>query len=252
MVTNSVNHIVVITGASSGIGLAVAKKAALNEQCVVIMVAKNEEKLVAAKSQLVAAGYLNVEHFTADITINEQVTQLFKFIQKIKLPVYGFVHCAGTMYESPLLMTRDHLVDEQYHQHVKSAIMLAQGISKIMARNKSGSIVFISSVVAQQGSRGQSVYAAMKSALHGLTASLAAELGTMNIRVNAVAPGVIDTALVAHIPDEKKQQLIKNTALGRIGQPEEVADVINFLFAEESRFITGQVIHVDGGLKLGL
>ncbi|WP_419147784.1 SDR family NAD(P)-dependent oxidoreductase [Pseudoalteromonas 'SMAR'] len=250
--TSSTNQLTVITGGSSGIGLALANNIVSTQPDTVLLVARDEKKLFSAKEQLHNQGLSEVLTFTADVTETDDIQALLKYILQLKLPVANFVHCAGTIYEAPLMMSRESLIDNQYQQHLKSAILLCQGISKLMARSKRGSIVLVSSIVASQGIPGQSVYAAMKSALHGFIASLSAELGGMNIRVNGVAPGFIETPLVEHFSSEKKQQLIAATALKRLGKPEDVADVIAFLLSEQSRFITGQVIAVDGGLKLGI
>ncbi len=250
--TDVLKQIIVVTGGTSGIGMATVKKVASEPSNLVVVAAKTDEKLQTLKASMQSQGFGNIVTYCIDLTESESFRAFFSFIQKLKLPVFGFIHSAGKMYEAPLLMSRESLIDEQYHQHLKSTILLAQGLSKLMARDKQGSIIFISSVVAEKGAKGQSVYAAMKSALHGLALSLSAELGVFKIRVNVIAPGVIDTPLISHFDDEKKQDIVKNTALGRIGHPDDVADVIDFLLSHSSRFITGQTLHVDGGLRLGL
>jgi 3-oxoacyl-[acyl-carrier protein] reductase len=111
-------------------------------------------------------------------------------------------------------------------------------------------MVNLCSVVGENGSAGQSAYATSKAALSGMSKSLAKELGSLHIRVNGVAPGFIDTDLVAHYPDETRQQVLNNIALQRAGQADEVAELICFLLSEKASYITGQIIAIDGGIKL--
>ncbi|WP_171038983.1 SDR family NAD(P)-dependent oxidoreductase [Pseudoalteromonas sp. S1727] len=239
-----------ITGASSGIGYAIARNL-VRQHKAVILVARNTEKLNMAQAQLLELcpdAHILTE--VVDLSDSAQIKRLLSFISQQKINLEGVVHCAGDMLEAPLMMSRDIQIDQQYQIHLKSALLLCQGVSKLMLRKKYGSIVLVSSVVAEQGGSGQVVYASMKAAIKGLVTSLAQELGSYNIRVNALAPGVIETPLIAHFDDEKKQQLSQRTALKRLGEAEDIANVAAFLLASQSAYITGQTIAVDGGLRL--
>lgn len=239
-----------ITGANSGIGYATASNLVAQHKAV-ILVARNAEKLNMAREQLLLSYPMaNILTEITDLGDSADIKQLFSSISQQKINLEGVVHCAGDMLEAPLMMSRDVQIDQQYQIHLKAALLLCQGASKLMLRKKCGSIVLVSSVVAEQGSSGQVVYASMKAAIKGLVTSLAQELGSYNIRVNALAPGVIATPLTAHFDDAKKQQLSQRTALKRLGQGEDIANVAAFLLSSQAAYITGQTIAVDGGLRL--
>lgn len=239
-----------ITGANSGIGYATASNLVAQHKAV-ILVARNAEKLNMACEQLLSSYPMaTILTEVTDLSDSTDIKKLFSSISQQKINLAGVVHCAGDMLEAPLMMSRDTQIDQQYQIHLKAALLLCQGASKLMLRKKYGSIVLVSSVVAEQGRSGQVVYASMKAAIKGLVVSLAQELGRYNIRVNALAPGVIETPLVAHFDDEKKQQLSERTALKRLGLAEDIANVAAFLLSNQAGYITGQTIAVDGGLRL--
>lgn len=247
--TNTASY-TLITGANSGIGYATANNLVAQHKAV-ILVARNAVKLKMAQEQLlISYPAANILIEVADVSDSAQIKQLFSSISQQKANVEGLVHCAGDMLEAPLMMSRETQIEQQYQIHLKAALLLCQGTSKLMLRKKRGSIVLISSVVAEQGTSGHVVYASMKAAIKGLVTSLAQELGSYNIRVNALAPGVIETPLVAHFDDAKKQHLSKRTALKRLGQAEDIANVVTFLLTNQAAYITGQIIAVDGGLRL--
>ncbi len=239
-----------ITGASRGIGrsaaLALAK--AGHE---LILVARDAKALEQVQAQCQALGAL-VCIYAVDLTDRDAVTALFRQLQP-QLQHQGLsnlVHCAGQMQDALLQMSRLPEMDQLLALNLGAAVQLCQLASKFMLRHKTGHLLLLSSKVAESGSAGQAIYAASKGAISSFVKSLAKELGPGGIRVNAVAPGFIETDLTAHYSAEKKQQLLQQISLGRLGQAEEVADVIRFLCSSEARYITGHILAVDGGFSL--
>ena len=137
-----------------------------------------------------------------------------------------------------------------FKTNVGGTINTVQAASRVMSRRKSGAIVLLASIVGENGSAGQTAYAASKAAVGNIARSAAKELGRHNIRVNAVAPGVIETDMTAHLGEKVIAERIEDTALGRLGKPEEVAKAIRFLASDEAAFVTGQILGIDGGLVL--
>jgi 3-oxoacyl-[acyl-carrier protein] reductase len=160
------------------------------------------------------------------------------------------VNNAGIMKNSVLGMITDEGIREMFDVNTIAAIHHVQEASRLMARNKRGSIVNLMSVVGRAGAEGQLVYSASKSALVGVTRSAAKELAPKGIRVNAVAPGMIRTELITSLPESKLQERLGSIRMGRFGEPEEVAQAIAFLASDAASYITGQVLGIDGGIVL--
>ena len=158
------------------------------------------------------------------------------------------VNNAGIAVEGVLPMMRRESIVEVVETNLTAVLVLTQACSRVMLRQGSGAIVNISSVNAIRGHSGVAVYSATKSALDGMTRSLARELGPRNIRINSVAPGYFQSEMVASLSDEQKQRIARRTPLGRLARIEEVANVVRFLTSEEASFITGQTLAVDGGI----
>ncbi|MCA1929442.1 SDR family NAD(P)-dependent oxidoreductase [Rheinheimera sp.] len=239
-----------ITGASRGIGraTAVALAKAGHE---LILVSRDAKALEQVQADCQALGALVTIH-AVDLTDRDAVTALFRLIQTTlqDKALSHLVHCAGQMQDALLAMTRLTDLDKLLALNVGATVLLCQLASKLMVRHKAGHLVLLSSKVAESGSAGQAVYAATKGAVSSLVKSLAKELGPTGIRVNAVAPGFIETDLTAHYSNDKKQQLRAQISLGRLGQADEVAQVIEFLCSEKARYITGHILAVDGGFSL--
>jgi len=158
------------------------------------------------------------------------------------------VNNAGIAVEGVLPLMRWETIVEAIEINLMAALVLTQACSRVMLRQGSGAIVNISSVNAIRGYSGVAVYSATKSALDGMTRSLARELGPRNIRINSVAPGYFQTEMVASLSDEQKQRIVRRTPLGRLARIEEVANVVHFLTSQEASFVTGQTLAVDGGI----
>ncbi|WJG10575.1 SDR family NAD(P)-dependent oxidoreductase [Aliiglaciecola sp. LCG003] len=238
------DRIILVTGATGDIGQATAIKCA-EQGAFLYLAGRNSETLHALSERVGQSAVLSY-----DVTDERQVKQAFATIMQNSGELHGVVNAAGVMFEAPFAMTRLTDLQQQLNVNTVSAYIHCQLGARLMTRNRRGSLINLCSVVGEQGSAGQSAYATSKAALTGLTRSIAKELGHLGIRVNAVTPGFIDTAMTANYQGDKRQSIINKTMLGRIGNANEVADLICFLLSEQASYITGQVIGVDGGLRL--
>lgn len=174
----------------------------------------------------------------------------FQRVHGVAKRLDGLVNNAGVLRDALLGMITGAQLEEVMRTNAFAPIHLLQYGARMMLRQRSGSIVNVASIIGRTGNEGQVVYAASKAAVIGATKAAARELAPANIRVNAVAPGVIDTKMISAIPPQKLEALRGDIKMGRIGTAEEVADVIVFLLSDRSRYVTGQVIGVDGGMWL--
>lgn len=226
-----------ITGASRGIGAACARALAARGDHVII------NYLNAEHAALALAEELGGTAAKADVSDSEQVKRMFETVDKLDILVCN----AGISLLKLLTDTTESEWRALTDLNLGGAISCCQAAIPKMVRQKCGRIILISSVWGITGASCEAVYAASKAALIGLTKSLAKELGPSGITVNCVAPGVIDTDMNAALTNDVKEELIDSTPLGLIGKPEDVAALVRFLTSDEARFITGQVICVDGG-----
>jgi 3-oxoacyl-[acyl-carrier protein] reductase len=157
---------------------------------------------------------------------------------------------AGQSVDALLLRLKAETIDQMLDVNLKSAFYLCGAVAKPMMKQRSGAIVLVTSIVGIMGNAGQAAYAASKAGLIGLCKSVAKELGSRNIRVNAVAPGLIETAMTEKMPDAAREFLIRNAALGRPGRPEDVSGAVAFLCSDAASYITGQTLVVDGGVLM--
>lgn len=241
--------VVLITGAYGGIGRAVCE-CYLEQASALVITGRDPIKLNQLAEQLSVKSQTTILAIAADINEESQVMDLFKQINQSHKGLDLLVHCAGSLLQKPLMMTRYQEMQQEINTNLLSSLLFCQQASRLMARKKRGVITLMSSIVAQQGSSGQSVYAAAKAGIEGLVKSLAKEFGGLGIRINALAPGVIDTDLVKHLDETARQGLQENTALKRLGEVQDITPVVTFLSSPGAAYITGQVIAVDGGLVL--
>jgi 3-oxoacyl-[acyl-carrier protein] reductase len=240
---------ILITGATSGIGEATARLCAAYGARL-FLAGRDEAKLLRLAEALGAESHQGAQILCYDVTAELEVKKAFKQVQQSTGQLDGLVNCAGIMQDALLAMTSISQLQLQLNVNTIAVFQHMQLASRLMTRLKSGSIVNLCSTVGEQGSAGQSAYAASKAAVSGLTKSLSKELAPLNIRVNGVAPGFIDTPLVEAYQDGKREQVLKNIALKRSGCAEEVAELICFLLSNKASYITGQIIGIDGGLSL--
>ncbi len=237
----------VVTGGTRGIGFAIAKKLAGNGANVAVIATRAGEAADRAVAELAAAG-VTAKLYLCDIRNAEAVDAAAAEILADFGSVDVLVNNAGITRDNILPGLSAEDIDDVIDVDLKGAIFVTRAFVRSMMRKRSGSIINISSVVGLMGNRGQANYAAAKAGLIGFTKTIAKEYGGRGIRCNAVAPGYIATEMTAALPEEAREQLVKSLPLGRLGDPDDVADTVLFLAGDASRYITGEVIKVDGGM----
>lgn len=237
--------IAVVTGASRGIGAAIAKSL-VEANYFVVASATSESGVSAIKDTLAENGtafVLNLSDKESCQTFSKQVTELG--------PVDVLVNNAGITKDTLMLRMKDEDWDDVIETNLSGSFRISKAFLKGMMKKRFGRIINISSVVGAMGNPGQANYCASKAGVEGFTRSLALELGSRNITVNAVAPGFIATDMTNELTDDQKQLMMANIPLARYGEPEEVAKAVKFLASDDASYITGQVLHVNGGLNMG-
>lgn len=237
-----------ITGASKGIGYAIAQAFAANG-AELHLNARDENLLREISTQLMAEYPVKVHTYPFDVSDEGAVKAFFQNYQKKHKAIDVLVNNAGQMNSALLMMTRSSDIQNMFSVNVFGSINCAQYATRIMARHKSGVVINLCSIVGENGFAGQTIYSATKAAMSGFTKSLARELAASHIRVNAIAPGMIETDLLLNLKEEKRSHAEKNISVGRVGLPSEVADLALFLASEKASYITGQVIAIDGGMS---
>ncbi|MGZ4156477.1 MAG: SDR family NAD(P)-dependent oxidoreductase, partial [Bacteroidia bacterium] len=212
------------------------------------LISRNGKALEKLKNEIAEKYQTPVQIFQADIKETSQIKAVFESLNQQKNYIDVLVNNAGIMVDSSLMTLKEEDLKGTFETNVFGAIAVTQIALKSLIKKKGGSIIFMSSVVGTKGSAGQSAYSSSKSALIGLTKSLSKELASLNIRVNAIAPGFITTDLTNHYTDEHTQKVIETIGMKRAGKTEEVANVILFLSSDLSSYVTGQIIEVDGGM----
>ena len=241
--------VALVTGSSSGIGAAIAQELAAGGASVAVHYRGNADGANAAAAQIRDNGG-TCAIYQADVSETEQAATLIKSVQTDLGGLDILVNNAGTTRDTLLLSMKEEDWDTVMATNLKSLYAVSRAALRGMLKKRWGRIINISSVVGIAGQGGQSNYAASKAGMIGFTKSLAREVASRNITVNAVAPGFIPTALTDVLNEEHRAQIISETPLGRMGTPEEIAWAVSFLAAERSGFITGQVLTVDGGLVM--
>jgi 3-oxoacyl-[acyl-carrier protein] reductase len=250
------NKTIVISGASSGIGYQISQDL-LQMGARIIMLGRNKEKLINSKKELIQITKNDkIIDFQADITKNTDINKLSDVLNDEKIYVYGLVNNAGiNPSRENLLNTTNECWEETINTNIKGAFYLTKIIIKSMLKNKSGSVVNISSIAGISGMRDRFAYLVSKTALIGFTKSIAVDYGKQNIRSNCICPGYIKTPLtqnyLASLSQSSYDKLNQQHFLKGIGGTKDVSNLVSFLLSERSNWITGTVIPIDGGYTLG-
>jgi 3-oxoacyl-[acyl-carrier protein] reductase len=243
------NKVALVTGASRGIGRAIAIAFASHGARVVVHYATNREAATDVVKIIADAGG-EADIVTFDVTNSATVEAEIAAVEKRHGKLDILVANAGIAIDGLALRLGDDDLDRLWQTNVRGSLIAAKAALKTMLRPKQGRIIFISSVVGEMGNVGQTAYAASKAALLGASKSLAREFASRNITVNVVSPGFIDTDMTARLSDAQKEQLTKVIPLGKTGAPEDVAAACVYLASDAGRYVTGQVLRVNGGLYM--
>ena len=242
------NQIALVTGASRGIGAAIAQT--LGKQgAVVVGTATSQGGAENIEAAFKAAGIKGLG-IALDVNDAQQVESVLKTISEKFGDVSILVNNAGITRDTLLMRMKDEDWDAVISTNLKSVYRMSQAVLRPMMKARLGRIISISSVVGHMGNAGQTNYAAAKAGMTGFTKSLAAEVGSRGITVNCVAPGFIETDMTAELPEEIKQQMLARIPAGRLGHVDEIAATVAFLASPSAAYITGETIHVNGGMYM--
>ncbi|MEP7253461.1 MAG: 3-oxoacyl-[acyl-carrier-protein] reductase [Ginsengibacter sp.] len=244
------NKVSIVTGGSRGIGEAIALKLAENGSHVAFSYVSSDERAKALEDKLKSIG-VNAKAYKSNAGTYEDCEAMVNEIVKEFGTVDICVNNAGISKDNLLLRMTPAQWDEVMTTNLKSVFNITKQVIRPMMKAKKGSIINMSSIIGMRGNAGQSSYAASKAGIIGFTKSVAAELGSRNIRCNAIAPGFVETDMTHYLKDgEAAKSFLDKIPLGRFGQADEIADVTLFLASNMSSYITGQVISTCGGLNM--
>jgi 3-oxoacyl-[acyl-carrier protein] reductase len=238
---------VLVTGASRGLGLGIARQL-ISSGYRVIAIARNDNgDFAEARAQAEASSPGSFVFCPLDLAEIEKIPSFISQLRKDHGPIYGLVNNAGTSFEGALAMMPTEQIERLVRINTLSPIVLTKFVVRSMMSQGEGRIVNLSSIIASTGYKGLSVYGATKSSLLGFSRSLAREVGSMNITVNSIAPGFIDTELTHSLDEKSRDKIVRRSALHRLAQAGDVANAVDFLLSDKAKNITGTVITVDAG-----
>lgn len=242
------SQIALVTGASRGIGAAIAQE--LGRQGAIVIGTATSESGAAAISEALKAANIQGMGLALDVNDATQIEATLKTITSTFGEVSILINNAGITRDTLLMRMKDEDWDAVISTNLTSVFRMSQAVLRPMMKARTGRIISISSVVGHMGNAGQANYAAAKAGMTGFTKSLAAEVGSRGITVNCVAPGFIDTDMTAELPEPIKTKMLERIPLGRLGAVHEIAATVAFLASSHAAYITGETIHVNGGMLM--
>lgn len=243
------NKVALVTGAGRGIGRAIALRLAAEQAFVIVNYNGSRQKAEEVVAEIEKLGSKGVA-YQCDISDNAACESMIKDIIKEYGHLDILVNNAGITRDNLVMKMSDEEFDAVYETNLKGVFHTIHHASRQLLKQRSGRIINIASVSGIMGNAGQANYSAAKAGVIGLTKSVARELASRGITVNAVAPGMIETDMTQVLPDSVKEQMLSQIPLSRIGKPEDIAAAVAFLASDEAAYITGQVITVDGGMTM--
>jgi 3-oxoacyl-[acyl-carrier protein] reductase len=243
------NKVALITGASRGIGEGIALKFAEHGAHIAFTYLSSEEKAKALEERLAALG-VKAKGYRSDAADYKAAEQLAADVAKDFGTIDICVNNAGISRDNLLLRLTPEQWDEVMQANLKSVYNLTRQVIKPMMKSRAGSIINLSSIVGVKGNAGQSAYAASKAGIIGFTKSIAAEIGSRNIRCNAIAPGFVETDMTHYLKDGGAEKWFEKIPLGRFGKTEDIANAALYLASDMSTYVTGQVLSVCGGMNM--
>jgi len=239
------NKCILVTGGSRGIGAGIARRLAEDGAQVALTYTSRPEAAEEVVSSLAGSNHLAIE---LNISSEESVDAAFKKMLEKYGRIDGLVNNAGMTRDQLLLRMKSEDFDQVIQTNLRGTFLCTRSAVKLMLKAKQGSVVNITSVIGHTGNAGQANYAASKAGIESFTKSIAQEVGSRQIRLNCVAPGFISTEMTDVLPDAQKNAILAKIPLQKFGKSEDVAAAVAFLLADESAYITGQTIHVNGGM----
>ncbi|MDB4040938.1 3-oxoacyl-ACP reductase FabG [Methylophilaceae bacterium] len=248
MTEQKTSKIALVTGASRGIGASIALELARHNMLVIGTA--TSEKGAKVIEENFKVNQLKGSGLVLNVNDNKSIESLIKHIEDSYGDINILVNNAGITKDTLLMKMNDEAWDDVINTNLKSVFKLSQAVIRKMMKNRYGRIINISSVVGHTGNAGQTNYTAAKAGISGFTKSLAQEIGSRGITVNCVAPGFIDTDMTRSLPEDYKKQLLSKIPLGKLGCPNDIANAVAFLASDNASYITGETLHINGGMLM--